>query len=173
MRDTVFDAFLDAQRQAAEELNERSDLLTVLPFGRNRFVLEFRCKGLIRTRDGTVREGSEFHVGLRFPPDYLRHVNPLQVVTWLYPANVWHPNVRPPAVCLGHIAPGTPLVDLAFHLYEMIALYNYATHDALNAEAAQWLRNHGAELELPLDRRPLLRRALELEVDEHAAEELG
>lgn len=171
MHDTVFEAFLDGQQQAAQQLNARSDVLRVRALGRARYILQFGCKGLLRTRSGVAVADAEFHLGIRFLPDYLRSVNPLQVVTWLYPLEIWHPNVRPPVVCLGHIAPGTPLVDLAFQLYEMIALYNYATQDALNPEAAQWLRNHSAELELPLDRRPLLRPVPKPPTDQHAVEE--
>jgi len=166
MCDQVYEAFLDAQLKGAEQLNQRSDLLTVVPVARNRYILQFRCKGLVRAPDGTVKEASEFHVGVRFPLDYLRRVEPLAVATWLFPPNVWHPNIDPPAACFGHIFPGTPLVDIAYQAFELITLYNYATHDALNREAAQWLRNHADELELPLDRRPLLRRALDLQVEQ-------
>src|SRR5262249_25550534 len=137
----------------------------------DRYLVRLRCKGFVRGRDDTVHEADDFLAGIWFPSDYLRHVEPLQVVTWLEPAEVFHPNIRPPLVCLGPIAPGTPLVQLIYRLFDLVSYQMWAAHDALNAEAAQWTRNHPEFL--PADRRPLKRRPLHPEQEPETVGDLS
>lgn len=47
-------------------------------------------------------------------------------------------------------------MDLLYLCFEMITYHNWASHDAVNLEAAQWARNH-QDL-FPVDCRPLKRR---------------
>ena len=161
--DPIFAAFLRAQREAGMELAGASDLLDLEALDDDRYLARFRCKGLVRERDGQVVPASEFHVGIWFPSNYLRHVHPPEVLTWLYPLNAWHPNVLPPAICAGSITPGTELVDLLYQCFEIITYVNWAPHDALNGAASQWARNT-KQYTFPLDDRPLKRRALKLKV---------
>jgi len=130
----------------------------------DRYHVHFRCKGLVRQPGGEIVEASHFMVEVWFPPDYLRVVEPLEVVTWIGPRQVFHPNIRPSLICMGHIAPATDLVTILYQLYEIISYHNWAAHDALNAEASQWARNQ-PQGRFPVDRRPLKRRALPLTVN--------
>lgn len=72
-----------------------------------------------------------FHVGPRYPRDSL-------AVVWMHPPDVFHPNILPPAVCVGEFRPDTFLVDVVVRLYEMLRGANFATHNALNPEAAEY-----------------------------------
>ena len=83
---------------------------------------------------GEIVEASEFHVGLWFPSDYCRHADPFHVLTWLYPHNIWHPNIRPPVICVGKITPATDLCDLLYQCYEIITYFNWAPHNGLNLD---------------------------------------
>jgi hypothetical protein len=153
--DPIFHAFLERQFDEGLALARTSDVVTISPWGPQHYVLRFRCRGLV-TEDGMPRVHDEFRVGIFFPPDHVRVAQPAsRVVQWLSPATVFHPNISPPLVCLGAIAPGEGLVDLAFRLYELITFHRASPHDALNVAAAQWARRHRAAL--PLDRRPLRR----------------
>ena len=162
MSDEVFGGFLRQQFMEGMRLASQSDLFELMPLDLDRYIASFHCKGLVREGDGEVVEASEFHVGIWFPSDYCRHADPFQVLTWLDPLNVWHPNIRPPLVCVGAIAPATSLCDLIYQVYEIITYQNFATHDALSGEVAQWARNHMDRF--PVDRRPLKRRTLDLHV---------
>jgi len=162
MSDDVFEGFLKQQFAEGMALASQSDLFELLPQDLDRYVASFHCKGLVRGRDGEVVEASEFHVGIWFPSDYCRHADPLKVLTWLYPLNVWHPNVRPPLICIGHIMPAMGLADLIYQVYEIITYQNFATHDPLRGEVAEWAWNRMDRF--PVDRRPLKRRALNLPV---------
>jgi hypothetical protein len=170
MNDPVLKGFLGRQLAAGLELASQSDLLDLLPVARGnnmaprQYVARFHCKGLVHGSDGDVTEAAEFHVGISFPPDYLRRAEPVQVLTWLNPPEVFHPNIRPPVICVGRIAPGTELVDLVYQCFEIITYHNWASHDALNPDAAQWARNH--QNRFPVDRRPLKRRRLTLQLTE-------
>lgn len=169
MSDPVMDAFLRRQFTEGVRFAGQSDLVDLFPLascGRppQHYVVRYYCTGLVHDAVGDVKEASEFHLGISFPPDYLRRVEPLQVLTWLQPLEVWHPNIRPSAICVGHISPGTELVDLLYQCYEIITYHNWASHDALNPEAAQWARNH--QDRFPVDRRPLTRRSLNLQLSE-------
>jgi hypothetical protein len=78
---------------------------------------------------------------------------------------VWHPNiaVHAPMICIGRIAPGTSLKDLLHRLYEVISYQRYTPNefDSLNKACCAWARANADRF--PTDRRPLKRRALNLE----------
>ena len=170
MRDKILAAFLGKQHDEAMALADASDLLDLTALegpdeDRHRYIAEFRCAGLVNTNQGVV-EAHHFALGIWFPADYLVRVDPFAVLTWFEPLAVFHPNIRPPFVCVGRIAPGTPLVDLLYQVFEIIT-YTKVTmreDDALNKEACAWARQHLHRF--PVDRRPLKRRALTLEIDD-------
>jgi hypothetical protein len=168
MSDPVLEGFLKRQLAEGLALAAQSDLFELLPQDLDRYIAIFRCKGLVRGADGAVVEASEFHVGIWFPSDYCRHADPFKVLTWLYPFNAWHPNIRPPLICVGKIPPATELCDLVYQCYEVITYQNWASHDGLNGGACQWARNN--QDRLPVDRRPLKRRVLDLHVKEVKAQ---
>ncbi len=198
MKDAIFEAFLRSQYKDAMALAAQSDRFELLPWSPggdpvsllarlasseppalpsevpphadppDHYLVHFRCKCLVREPGGELGEVDDALVEIWFPPDYLRRVEPMQILTFLAPPNCFHPNIRPPLICVGHIVPGTTLVDLLYQLYEIIAYWNWAAHDALNPEASQWARNH--QNRLPLDRRPLKRRPLPLNVQQQQPE---
>jgi len=86
------------------------------------------------------------------------------LLTWLHPSSVWHPNIRAPWICVGHVPPGVELTDLVYQVFEMISFHRWTPHDPLNPDAAQWARNH--QDRFPLERRPLKRRSIDVQVNE-------
>lgn len=164
MRDEVMDTFLRRQLADGLALARRSDILELLPLDGSppdRHIARFNCRGLVRAVDGRIADAHRFEVGVTFPPEYLRHVESLEMLTWLAPADVFHPNISPalPVICAGHIIPGTGLVDLLYQLYEIVSWQRYTADetDALNRDACLWARNNRSRL--PLDARPLTRAA--------------
>jgi hypothetical protein len=159
--DAILKLFLDTQRREAMQLALESDLLELVALDLQRYVATFKCRGFVCDVGGEVREHDRFSVGIWFPESYLRVVNPAEVLTWLEPQNVWHPNIRPPFVCLGRISPGTPLVDLLHRSFELITWDNVTMReeDALNRLACAWARRNRERF--PVDRRPLKRVELE------------
>lgn len=165
MTDTIFRDWMKLQVDQGMDLAANSDLVDLIPFPDPRalydgvpcaFIAKFFGKGLVQQPDGQFEEAEEFHVGIQFRPDHLRRVNPFELVTWLWPLNVWHPNIRPPLICLGHgIPPGYEMVRLLRQIYEIISYQNLATHSFLNDAAAEWARNHAERL--PIEKRPLKR----------------
>ena len=173
--DRVFANFLQKQYEEALALADASDRLELIPLGANhgppsRYVARYLCPTLIQAANGEVLQVEEFTVGICFPSDFLREVNPLRIVQWLHPEQCWHPNVQFPFLCLGRIEPGLPLVDILYQVFEIGTYRNYATHDGLNAAACQWARNHQSRF--PLDTRPLKRRTREFQC-ESASRERG
>jgi hypothetical protein len=168
--DRIFEAFLARQGEEAAALAAAGDLLEVVPLGGTpprRWIARFRCRGLVRVPGGEVVEADDFAVGIWLPDDYLRRMNPFEVVTWLGPRHVFHPNISPhhPFICLGHLAPGMSLVDILYQCFEIIT-YQKATlreDDALNVDACAWARRNLDRL--PVDPRPLKRRTLDLAVE--------
>lgn len=159
MTDPVFEAFLSRQRDEVLALAAASDLIRVFPAGGDppdRYRAEFACRGLVRHGD-RVLEASRFEVGIWLPGDYLRTAERAQVLTWLGPPGVFHPNITPamPFICVGPIAAGTPVVDLLHRCFEIITWQRVTMRedDALNPWACSWARAHQARL--PVDRRPL------------------
>lgn len=170
--DRVFDAFIQQQHAEARALAGESDLVEIGAHAmhRERFLVRFHCRGLVRTGGGAIVEGNDFAVGVNFPATYLRWVEPSSVLTWFAPSNVWHPNIAPQAsaICVGRVAPGTSLVDLVFQCWEIIT-WNKVTmreDDALNWDACQWARSNRERF--PVDRRPLKRCSLTVHGGDHA-----
>jgi len=167
--DPILHSFLELQAEEGLALARSSDILELdcLPTGQH-FVAHYSCRGLVRERGGLVREAASFHVGFFFGADYLRSVNPFEVLTLFGPPNTFHPNVAfgAPFICVGRIAPGMPLVDLLYQVYEILTFQRLTPRDddALNKEACRWARaNQGR---FPIDPRPLKRRTLALEVEQ-------
>jgi len=168
--DKVIEGFLRTQFEQGMALATQSDLLDLVPLDPpplvRRYLAHFHCTGLVRTPSGEIAEAKQFAVGIAFPDEYLRWVEPSQVLTLLSPRGAFHPNIsdRGPFVCVGRMAPGTSLVDLLYQLHEIIT-YNKATVDernAFNFDACQWARANAARL--PVDRRPLKRRRIDFAV---------
>jgi len=169
------------------ELAAASDFLDLVPIEFPvkdgppvRYLAKFSCTGL-RIIDGEVREANEFIVGITFTPDHLVTVDPMRVITWIAPDDVFHPNVGrgplrshgPLTICIGNVPPGVSLVDLLYQTFEIIT-YCKATmseRDALNWEACQWARWNTDRF--PVDRRPLKRLSRPLEVREVDRREEG
>ncbi|HVR30786.1 MAG TPA: hypothetical protein VMS86_14785 [Thermoanaerobaculia bacterium] len=123
--DPIFASFLRRQQEEGEALARTSDLLELLPVDgppARRYRVRFHCTGLVRPPGGEPREVSGFEVGIWFPADYLRRADPFQVLTWLAPRHVFHPNIaaQAPFLCVGRLLPGTPLVDLLYRCFEII-----------------------------------------------------
>lgn len=174
-RDAVRDAFLLRQYEEGKALAHASDILRLEPLDGappDRYIAEFQCKGLVRPPNADVAEAERFLVGIWFPSDYLRRAEPWQVLTWLGPRRVFHPNISDvaPFICVGRLAPGTTLVDLLYQCFEIIT-YKKVTmreDDALNKAACAWARDH--QHRFPVDPRPLKRRTLQLSVNHRVAE---
>lgn len=169
MNDSVFTGFLIRQRDEAGALNRASDLIEILPVNGtppNRYVVQLRCKGLVRSADGAVTQAEHFEIGVWFPSDYLRRADPYQVLTWLWPPNVFHPNIGSPApfICIGRLTRGTSLVDIVYRVFDVITFNNVTMvePDSLNRAACAWARENRHRF--PIDRRPLKRRRLDLSV---------
>lgn len=162
MPDRVLDAFLTQQMEEGLALAAESNLLDLLPIGTpaNRYLARFRCTGLVEESPGNIARAERFDVGIWFGDDYLRVARPFQSLTWLGPRNIWHPNIsnEAPVICVGHLTPGTGIVDLLYQVFEIIT-WNKVTmreDDALNRAACQWARRHLDQF--PVDGRPLKRR---------------
>jgi hypothetical protein len=164
-----FEAFLERQLAEGLSLADASDLVEIIPLGPHRpprrYVVRFRCKGLVRSDDGTVAEANRFEVGVWFRSNYLRHADAFETLSWLCPTQIWHPNIRTPLICVGRLGPGTPLVDIVYQCFEIIT-FNKVTmleHDSLNRDACSWSRRN--QHLFPIDRRPLKRRTVDVQID--------
>ncbi len=171
MTDRVFAGWLTRQCEEGLALAAASDLLSLLPLEAllsQRYLAEYRCTGLVKTATGEIAEANRFAVGIWFPDEYLRVADTFQVLTWLEPRQAFHPNIsaRAPFICIGPLAPGTPLVDILYRCHEVIT-FNRLTmveSNALNLEACAWARRN--QQRFPVDRRPLKRRSVEFDVQE-------
>jgi len=171
--DTIFQSWLARQLVEWKEFEPLTDLVSVTPCSGppdmpdpapQRYIAEFRCRGLGRSANGAITVIDRFTIGIYFPDDHLRRVQPERLVTLLAPANVFHPNIQFPGVCPGHVRPGVGLVDLLYQVHSILTYQNANMNDFLNADAARWAREHCEEF--PIDPRPLKRREISLSVEE-------
>jgi len=173
VKDKIFEAFLRRQFSEGMAFAAASDLLDLAPIHGEppqRYIAAFSCNGLVCPPKSEVKIADHFAVGINFPADYLRRAEPMEVLTWLGPREIFHPNIsnKAPFICVGRLTPGTSLLDLLYQIFEIIT-YNKVTmreDDALNHEACVWARNN--QHRFPIDMRPLKRSALESHSDPFA-----
>jgi hypothetical protein len=168
MNDPILISWLEQQALEAEELDRESDVVNISPIGSTpyqRYVVEYHCKGLVKTVRG-VEEANRFAVGFYFPTDYWHRVHPAEVVTLLWPVNLWHSNSRFPYICVGRLLPGTGLIDLITQVYSILTFNNITIRedDALQPEVSAWARRNMHRF--PLENRPLRRRKINLRVSD-------
>jgi hypothetical protein len=161
MNDAILESFLGRQLAEGMALAAASDLVELHPLGPEpvqRYVARLRCRGLVRLGERVAAHDC-FDVGVHFPSDYLRRVNPLEVLTLLGPFETWHPNCRPPGFCPGHLAPGTTLVEILHQCVEILSWRKVTMKedDCMNPAACAWARANRHRF--PVDDRPLRRRA--------------
>jgi hypothetical protein len=169
MSDRILEAFLRRQFEEGMALARSSDVLdlTALPGAEPvcRYIAHFEGRrGLVRDERCQVVEFEKFMVGIWFPEDYLRRVSIPQVLTYLGPhPDPWHPNIRPPFLCV-HIEPGTALTEILLACHEIWTWNLFATGDeGLNHAASQWSRSQDRS-RFPIDRRPLKRRTVQVDL---------
>lgn len=169
--DDVLSGFLERQREDGLALAARSPLLELEPVAGapcDRWITRFACRGLVREPAGGIAEAEGFAVGVWFPDDYLRRASTFECLTLLTAPGarrIFHPNCgRSPlgadCICIGHLVPGTPLVDIVLQCFEVLTWQNVTVDErnALDREACAWAR---ANLHrLPIDRRSILGREL-------------
>ena len=161
MTNQILESWWTTNIAAAYELASASDRLELQPMHDTmprHLVAHYRCKGLVRSGSGRIEIADYFVVGMRFPEDYLHRAETFEVLTWLHPLNVWHPNIRPPGICAGHLSPGMAITDLLYQVFEIITYRNFASGDGLNGDACVWARQPENQRRFPIDRRPLRRR---------------
>lgn len=174
MIDPILTSFLDQQEIEAMELDRNSDIVNISPVGpapRQRYIVEYNCKGLVRTSEG-IEEANLFAVGIYFPSDYWHRVYPPEVITLLHPRNVWHSNINQSLVCPGKLVPGTSLLSLIVQLYSIFTFANITIRedDALQPQASAWARRNMHRF--PLENRPLRRRNAKFKVKDAPQREL-
>jgi hypothetical protein len=168
--DKVFASWLERQNTEGVALAAASDVLSLfaepgvrLP---QRFVAEFGCPTMVRDGSAVVRQGG-FTVLFQFPDDYLRSAPEVsRLVNLLEPSNAFHPNVAAPFICVGHVIPGTSLIELIYRVHELFTFQRMTPRDddALNADACAWARRNMHLL--PLSTAPLRRQAAAFSVEE-------
>jgi len=166
--DKIFEGYLRKQEEQGIALAAASDVLKLIPLRcvdglAQHFIAQFDCHSFIEVQ-GQIKKADHFEVGIFFPNHYLREANAFEVLTWLSPSCVFHPNIRPPFICVGEqfLRPGTKLVEILYQLHAIIRFAKWAAHSPLNESAAQWARNN--QHLFPADRRPLKRRSLDLQI---------
>jgi len=172
--ENIFREFLERQYAEGMALAGQSDILKLIPMGGSppqSYIAEFACKGLVQNEKGEIVEFDRFAAAIAFPDDYLRRLDHhFPVAAYLGPhPRPWHPNLRGPYICID-IKPGTELVPILYGLFELFSwrLMNLADN-GLNLAATQWARAQDPK-RFPLDRRPLKRRKLQLEVSQPTTE---
>ena len=170
--DPILTSFLDQQETEAMELDRNSDVVNIAPVGpvpRQRYIVEYNCKGLVKTKQG-IAEANRFAVGIYFPLDYWHRVYPPEVITLLHPRNVWHSNVKKSLICPGKLVPGTSLLEVITQIYSILTFANITIRedDALQPEASAWARRNMHRF--PLENRPLRRRQVQFRVKDGPVE---
>jgi hypothetical protein len=166
--DEVTHAFLCNSRDELLERCRRGGLVEPVSLGRDApwlWRLIFATRGLVRdSADEEPRVFERHVVALRFLPDYLRRADRFEMLALVEPRNAFHPNLMPPGICV-QVRAGETLLEICDSLHRLFSwrLRQFQEHDALNKAACAWGRAHVEEL--PIDRRPLFGRTLQITLE--------
>jgi len=166
--DTIMKRWLARQSEEWERFRLTTDAVSLQPLPPEptcqRYIAEFRCRGLVWEEGAGPVETDRFVVGIHIADDHLRRMEPLALAWILAPENTWHPNIKAPVLCPGHLRTGIGLIDLLHQIHSILTYQNMNMADCLNEKAAAWARNN--QQLFPIDRRPLRRRDMPLEISE-------
>ncbi len=167
MTDPIIQRFRERQLQEGMKLAADSDLFDLTPIGGpipERYLARFYCRGMVREGDRIV-EADRFDVGIWFGDNYLRQASTFEALTWLGPANCYHPNIDPTRhlICIGALSAGTSLVDIIYQIHEVITYRKLNPTDPLVIDPCGWARHN--QDRFPVDDRPLKRRVGDLELE--------
>lgn len=169
MADQIYQTFLKRQHEAALAFAAESDRVSITVGPGNPpcvYLVRFDSRCLIQDSQGQIRTHEGFGVRVVFPLEYIRRAEPFRVVNFLYPRNVFHPNIlaRMFAICIGRLEPGTELVPLIdqCHAIGTWQKLTMSEHDALNRDACLWARRNPHRY--PVDDRPLKRASAGFEI---------
>ncbi|MGB7760031.1 MAG: hypothetical protein WBL61_09390 [Bryobacteraceae bacterium] len=150
MKDAVLDGFLRGMYEEGVAYAAASDIFHLQPCMGDppfAYICHFSAPCYVRRPSGeiAIHDGG-FTIGIAFPPDYLKLpvVHSQAVLQFIEPMAVWHPNARWPFICVGRIAGGTSLVELALRCFELTTFQRRANPtewNALNPEACKWARS--------------------------------
>jgi len=173
--DKIRAGWLEKQYRLGMELANASDFVDLVPVAGDppeRYIAKFSCTGLIRSGNDVV-EANDFGISIWFPSDYAWRANTFQVLSWLGPDEVVHPNIGrgpfreigPLWICIGEMYPGMSLVDILIQTADVITFRNVTMDEknALSPESCLWARSNLHRF--PTDTRPLRRRAAAFDVD--------
>jgi hypothetical protein len=117
--DRILGRFLERQAVEGAALAAASDLLQLRGIQHTdgpaqHFIARFKCRGFVKASNGQIVAHDRFDVGIYFDDEYLRQAHTFQVLTWLRPDAIFHPNIRAPHICVGDkfFRPGTPLAEV-------------------------------------------------------------
>src|SRR5258708_25422854 len=156
MTDRTFQTWLERQYVDGIALTEKSPAVRLQPARGSppvEYFAEFECRTLVNLGE-SVQETTGFAVYLRFAEDYLRRIpDPSFVIGLLRPGSIFHPNVRFGCICLGRLAPGTPLVDVLYQAHESLTWQRFALDNPLDPDASAWASRNLKRF--PIHNRPL------------------
>lgn len=106
----------------------------------DKYLITYHCKGLVKQRDGSITEASQFQMEVVFTPRFPGE--PPRFV-WLTPS-IWHPNFDATYICLEgrSFAVGLTLDIIVPEVGRMVQYQNYNIQNPLSQEAARWAAHH-------------------------------
>jgi ubiquitin-protein ligase len=97
--------------------------------------ITLNCRGIEAVQNDEIVYRDEHRVLVQLTPEF-----PLEAPAIFWVTPLYHPNVFPPAVCLGdYWYPGWSLAEMCEALYDMTVFNTFNIYDPLNPEAARWL----------------------------------
>jgi ubiquitin-protein ligase len=111
----------------------------------NKYVVEYRVKGLVRLDDGEIAKSDQHRVEITLSfgfPHFPPNCKPL--------TQIFHPDIDPSAIKIADFwTSDTTLAALITHIGRMICWQVYSEENAFNQDAANWQASNSASL--PLD----------------------
>jgi ubiquitin-protein ligase len=126
------------------------------------YLLSFNLRSLVKNENGEIVEYDGVHLveifcPPRYPSDAVR-------ILFLDPANIFHPNILCPVICLNRWIPSMFLDEICHRIAAVVGyrMFTMDENESLNRDACVWARHH--QDRFPVDTRSLIDRHLKIEV---------
>ena len=149
------DRRLQSEFDEMTSLSDASSLLSFTSVGvpPTRYTVTTSCHGLMRW-GGRIITASHHQFDIDLDEGF-----PLVPPSVVWRTPVFHPNIKPPHVCMGDIwYPGFSLAQFCVEICHLIQYKSFNIYDPLDDEAGLWLAAslRAPDPEIPVDDRPII-----------------
>lgn len=143
---------IDKEFKRLSQLAERTDLIDFHRIQADHYLIHFRCRTMILDPRAGLELSSHHVISVQIPRGRNEPFGP-EVVTFVRPGNIFHPNIAPPLIAVGSYLVSKSIDEVCQKVFDILTFRKVVLEgpDCVNPEAAEWVRRNADRI--PTDNR--------------------